>query len=266
MSTLVHVLLFRPTQFDRARLDPLINDSGTMDDVECLQFAALRNDLHGVRYVPPVMRNPSVGWDYGLEFFNDTLSFQLSDVLDRRSGALNQIVMFSWDDARATSSVWRVGTDGEERRWLNVDGTGLLQLVDARGELVTTTGSVVAGSDVPRAQVATVEAQLRAPYLAEPVLQATFGLRVDALLKLVAAATWERFWPTKPREVIAPVAPKKKPVAKKKKPAAKATKKPVAKKPVAKKPVAKKPAAKPPIAKKPVAKKPVAKKPARRPH
>jgi hypothetical protein len=253
VSTRLHAILYRPAKFDLAVLKRLLAGAAPVDRMECFQHAELRRDLHAALYTPPAKPSPKGGWGYGLEYFDETLSGQLIDAI---AGSPQEVVLFAWDDSRGCEWTWRLGPGGDDRRYIMGDGVGVAERTDAHGEQVTSTASIRVGDDV--ADVDAAQALLAAPYAAEPVLQAAFGIGIEPLLGLLAKARWELIWPARAAGLPAKPAAKK-PAAKK--PAAK---KPAAKKPATKKPAAKKPAAKKPAAKKPAAKKPAAKKPAPR--
>ena len=254
MSTRLHAVLFHPSKFDLAALQRLLAGAAPVDRTECFQHAALRRDLHAALYTPPAKKPPKGGWDYGLEYFDETLSGQLADAI---AGTPQEVVLFGWDDSRGCEWTWRLGPGLDDRRFITSEAVGVAERVDEHGEQVTTTASIIVGDDVPEADVDAAQELLAAPYAAEPVLQAAFRIGIEPLMGLLAKARWEQIWPA--RAAAPPAKPAaKKPAAKKpaaKKPAAKPAKKPAAKK------SAKKPAAKP--TKKPAAKQ--AKKPAAKP-
>ena len=239
MSTRLHAVLFHPSKFDLAVLQQLLAGAAPVDRTENFHHAALRPDLHAALYTPPAKKSPQGGWDYGLEYFDETLSGQLIDAI---SGTLQELVLFGWDDHRGCEWTWRLGPGLDDRRFINSEAVGVAERRDEHDELVTSTASIFVADHVAAADRAAAHARLAAPYAAAPVLQAAFHIGIEALLKLLTTARWDLFWPARA-----------------------VAKKPVAKKPVAKKPVAKKPATKKPAAKKPATKKPAAKKPARRP-
>ena len=251
MSTRLHAVLFHPSKFDLAALQRLLAGAAPVDRTECFQHAALRRDLHAALYTPPAKKPPKGGWDYGLEYFDETLSGQLADAI---AGTSQEVVLFAWDDSRGCEWTWRLGPGLDDRRFIMSNGIGVAERTDEHDEQVTTTASISVGDDVPEADVDAAQELLAAPYAAEPVLQAAFRIGIEPLMGLLAKARWEQIWPAR---AVAP--PAKKPAAKK--PAAK---KPAVKKPAVKKPAVKKPAARKPAAKK-SAKKPVAKKPAAKP-
>lgn len=135
-------------------------------------------------------------------------------------------MLFAWDDSRGCEWTWRLGPGGDDRRYIMGDGVGVAERTDAHGEQVTSTASIRVGDDVADVDVDAAQALLAAPYAAEPVLQAAFGIGIEPLLGLLAKARWELIWPARADG----------------RPAKPAAKKPAAKKSAAKKPAAKKPA------------------------
>ena len=217
MSTRLHALLYHPSKFDLAVLKRLLAGAEPVDRAECFQHAELRRGLHAALYTPPAKQPPKGGWDYGLEYFDETLAGQLIDAI---AGTPQEVLLFAWDDSRGCEWTWRLGPGGDDRRYIMSDGVGVAERTDEHGEQITTTASISVGDDVADSDIDAAQALLAAPYAAEPVLQDAFRIGIEPLMGLLANARWERIWP-------------------------------VAKKPVAKKPAAKKPAAKKPAAKKP---------------
>ena len=195
MSTRLHAVLFHPSKFDLAALQRLLAGAAPVDRTECFQHAALRRDLHAALYTPPAKQPPKGGWDYGLEYFDETLSGQLADAID---GTSQEVVLFAWDDSRGCEWTWRLGPGLDDRRFIMSNGIGVAERTDEHGEQVTTTASISVGDDVPEADVDAAQELLAAPYAAEPVLQAAFRIGIEPLMGLLAKARWEQIWPAAP--------------------------------------------------------------------
>jgi hypothetical protein len=143
-------------------------------------------------YTPPAKQPPKGGWDYGLEYFDETLAGQLIDAI---AGTPQEVLLFAWDDSRGCEWTWRLGPGGDDRRYIMSDGVGVAERTDEHGEQITTTASISVGDDVADADIDSAQALLVAPYAAEPVLQAAFRIGIEPLMGLLAKARWERIWP-----------------------------------------------------------------------
>ncbi|MCU0697913.1 MAG: hypothetical protein MUC96_15415 [Myxococcaceae bacterium] len=196
--------LYCPDDFDPSLVSDLLENAEPVDDYECLRSVALRPDLHAFLYDPPVFKTFSERWNYGREYFDQTLSGQLADVLRSGKNERQQVVLVAYDDSTDQEWLWRLHSEGEERRWIS-DGQGCRDLVDKDGNQDEVSGPV---------------SRNRARFAASPVLKELFGLTLEQLTTEVGRAPMgQRLWPRPPATARKPAAQKlvrrKKPLARK---------------------------------------------------